>query len=123
MSRHPFSRRKRRRIHAGRIKYYATYETVPGEPDALRVRWGPTDMKPGKETGPAIHHQSRRYPWDPRCSPAPKRRPWTPEEIERFEAGKRLDEVLKTLGQDGPPQYQPAEAGSDAGTSSLDFPD
>ncbi len=72
MSRHPFSRRKRRRIHAGRIKYYPTYEDIPGEPDRVRVRWGPTDMPPPKRNDAAVCRQGRRIPGDPRRSPVPR---------------------------------------------------
>jgi hypothetical protein len=95
MSRHPFSRRKRRRIHAGAIKYHPTYEAIPGKPGAMRVRWGPTDMRPGGKNAASGYRYRRRAPWHTRLSSVPKRMPLTPVEYERRQMEKRWEDLEK----------------------------
>jgi hypothetical protein len=121
MSRHPFSRRKRRRMRKGRRKFTPTYELIDGKTGAFRVRWGPRDFRlPSmKELQKSLQKSSgaplgRRHPWDKRRSTVSKGVYRTPEQISQWHIRKRLDELL-----DNPPsgwaEFAPDALGGGAG--------
>ena len=86
MSRHPFSRRNRRRMRKGYVKYKPRYEMrfcKSAGKRLLRVRWGPRN--PDNPSERKRHRPydpftpiGRRASWDPRRSPVPKRKPRPP---------------------------------------------
>jgi hypothetical protein len=118
MSRHTFSRRKRRRTRKGSLKFYPTYEPVDGKPGALRVRWGPSDMERAMKKArqkPLRTAGGHRYPWDERRSTASKGIYRSLEQLEKWEILKRLNKLLEDPSFGGSNAPAPDALGGTAG--------